>query len=470
MTTSREETHAKRERPGYVRRALCLALLAGGPAVILVVALSWVAGLPAPAERVLQGIAVVFWLGTVWVLRQHLVRPLQTLSNVLSGLREGDYSFQARGASRLDPLGEALCEVNALVEIMRQQRLGAMEATALLRTVMAEIDVAVFAFDAGQRLRLANRAGERLLAQPIERLQGRTAAELDLAECLEGEAPRTVQMSFRGGAGRWSLHRGQFRQSGLPHQLLVLSDLSRELREEERVAWQRLVRVLGHELNNSLAPVKSIAGSLASLVAREPLPSDWREDMCEGLAVIASRAEALNRFVGVYAQLARLPKPKLQTVDLGLLLRRVANIETRLPVRVESGPELTLSADPDQLEQAVINLVRNATDAVLEPQSGAARPTPLEGQPPTGPTGGAVPGVRVGWSRTRTEVEIWVEDDGPGLASSANLFVPFFTTKPKGSGIGLVLSRQIAEGHHGRLTLENRVAGTGCIARLRLPA
>jgi signal transduction histidine kinase len=278
---------------------------------------------------------------------------------------------------------------------------------------------------------------------------------LGLEECLAGEVPRTAQLPFGGAPGRWRIQRLSFRQSGLPHQLLVLSDLSRELREEERQAWQRLVRVLGHELNNSLAPVISIAASLSRLLQRDPRPADWEQDARDGLQVIGSRAESLERFVGAYAQLARLPRPRPQAVDLRRLAGRVADLETRLPIFIEPSPDVPLEADPDQLEQVLINLVRNAADAVL----GIAEGDPVP-----------APGVRMGWTRTGSEIEIWVEDDGPGLAGTANLFVPFFTTKPRGSGIGLVLCQQIAEGHGGSLTLENRVGARGCRARLRLPA
>jgi nitrogen fixation/metabolism regulation signal transduction histidine kinase len=411
-------------------------------------------GLSTAARVWLSLLVLGAWLAALWTLRERFVRPLQTVANILSGLREGDYSFRARRDQSGDAFDELVLEVNALVETMRQQRLGALEATALLRTVMAEIEVAVFAFDAAQCLRLVNRAGERLLAQPAERLLGRFAADLGLGECLDGEAPRTLQTGFAGASGRWRLHRQQFRQGGLPHTLLVISDLSRELREEEKLAWQRLVRVLGHELNNSLAPVKSIAGSLESLLQREPLPADWRADMRDGLGVIAGRAEALNRFVGAYAQLARLPRPRLQPVVLAPLVSRVVTLESRVPVTLVPGPECTVPADADQLEQGLINLVRNAADAVLEAG-------PAEAEPGRG--------VRVTWMRTGGDVELVVEDDGPGLASTANLFVPFFTTKQKGSGIGLVLCRQIAEGHGGSLTLVNRPGARGCVARLRLP-
>ncbi len=220
-----------------------------------------------------------------------------------------------------------MLEVNDLGQTLREQRLGAMEATALLRTVMSEIDVAVFAFDGDQRLRLVNRAGERLLAQPSARLLGRTSNELGLSACLnrtDGTGPYTMQMVFPGGVGRWDVRRSTFREGGAQHQLLVLTDLSQTLREEERIAWQRLLLVLGHELNNSLAPIKSVAGSLANLLTRDLEPPDWREDMQRGLAVISSRADSLARFVESYSKLARLPPPKLEPLKIGALVSRVA--------------------------------------------------------------------------------------------------------------------------------------------------
>jgi signal transduction histidine kinase len=313
---------------------------------------------------------------------------------------------------------------------------------------MEEIDVAVFTFDEEERLSLVNRAGARLLAQPEERLLMRSAKELGLAECLGGEAERTFQETFPGKTGRWGLRRSSFREGGLPHQLVVLTDLSQALREEERQAWKRLIRVLRHELGNSLAPIKSMASTLAHLLQRDPRPHDWETDTKRGLEVIADRSESLSRFLEAYGRLARLPQPTFQPVDVGVWVRKVAALTTRLPVEVVEGPEIIILADGDQLEQLLINLTQNAVDAALE-------------------TGG---GVRLGWSSNREGVDIWVEDEGPGLPETSNLFVPFFTTKPTGSGIGLVLSRQIAEAHGGTLVLTNRDEGRGCEARLRLPA
>ena len=438
----------KSSRVSYEGHIILLALLAALPAVACALIMIWTGSQPTHVQWTLTVLIVGCWAGFAVAIRERIVFPMQTLSNLLGALREGDFSVRGRSPKPDDALGEVMREINTLGSTLREQRLGALEATMLLRTVMREIDVAIFAFDEHQRLRLVNRAGERLLDSTPERLLGQTAGALHLEACLDGPDQTTMQANFPGGAGRWGVRRTGIRERGLPLELVVISDLTQALREQELQAWQRLVRVLGHELNNSLAPIKSIAGSLETILSREPLPEDWRDDMRRGLHIITSRSESLTRFIGAYARLAKLPRPQLQPLDVGDLLGRAASLETRLPVKLDAGPPLTIHGDPDQLEQVLINLLRNATDASLTTQGAVA----------------------MGWRRDGAMLEIWVTDEGPGLSSTANLFVPFFTTKPGGSGIGLVLSRQIAEGHGGALTLENRTGSAGCVAKLRLPA
>jgi two-component system nitrogen regulation sensor histidine kinase NtrY len=433
----------------HTSRVVLLALAAVLPFAAL--ALSFVWSVPSRTTSWRWSVTVVLGL-LLWALlaalHETVARPLQTLGNLIGALREEDFSFRARTDRSDDPLNLAFMELNGLAASLREERLGALEATALLRKVLAEIDVAVLAFDSDRRLRLTNRAGERLLGMPSERLVGLLADELGLGEIMAaGSDARVVDLALPAASGRFEVKHGNVRQGGRPVDLLVLSDVSRALREEERQAWQRLIRVLGHELNNSLTPIRSVTGSLEDLVSRQPRPHDWETDVKRGLALVGARAAALSRFMDGYARLARLPPPRKSPVRVREVVERAARLEVRVPVAVLAGPEITVEADADQLDQALINLVRNAADASLE-------------------TGG---GVRVGWTVGEREVELYVEDDGPGLPPSSNLFVPFFTTKPQGSGIGLVLSRQVAEGHGGSLVLANREGARGCRARLRLP-
>jgi nitrogen fixation/metabolism regulation signal transduction histidine kinase len=334
-------------------------------------------------------------------------------------------------------------EVNTLSTTLREHRVKAREATALLRKVLAEIDIAVFAFDGSGRLMLVNRAGERLVQS--DAASAKTASALGLDDLLVQEGRQTVSRRFPGGSGRWDVWTGSFREAGVPHWLLVISDLSRALREEERKAWQRLVRVMGHELNNSLTPIKSMATTLQTRLKGGVAVASLREDLGSSLGIIASRAEALGRFMTGYTMLARLPAPRRKPVRLRALVERAATIDTRKTVTVD-GEDVNISVDPDQLEQLIINLVKNAVDAA------GARGT-----------------VGVRWMTNENTLRLEVLDSGPGLSGTDNLFVPFFTTKPGGTGIGLVLCRQIAEAHDGTLTLENRDDAPGCVARLELP-
>ncbi|MEO5800750.1 MAG: ATP-binding protein [Gemmatimonadales bacterium] len=428
------------------RRIVAIAAWAALPAVVTALVLLWVE----PHSSRLQ------WTGTLvvastlgiglMVLHERVIRPLQTVSNLLAAMREGDFSHRARSSDPDDDLGLLYEEANALAEMLRGQRLGVIEATALLRTVMTEIDAAVFTFDASGALVLVNRGGERLLDEPMERLVGRQAAELGLEDCLEGETPRVLDQ--RGSyANRWELRRSSFRQDGRPHTLVLLTDVSRALQAEEREAWQRLIRVLSHEINNSLAPIRSFAGSLQAIVERGAHTSESDADLREGLEVIGQRADSLGRFIAAYARLARLPRPVLAPVRVAEWVRRVVPLEPRLRVTVVPGPDEVVSADADQLDQLLINLVRNAVDSVAD-------------------SGG---GVTVTWVVRGDDLEVLVEDDGSGIADTANLFVPFYTTKPGGSGIGLALSRRIAEAHGGTVRLENRSPQPGCRAIVQLP-
>ena len=259
----------KRVRLLYERRVSLFALLVALPALLVSGIFIWLQAWTLESKLALMFAELFVWWLLAMALQEQTTRPLQTLANVISALREEDYSFRARGAATDDALGELSIEVNALADLLADQRIRAIEATALLRRVVEEIEVPLFTFDPDQILRLVNSAGERLLQQPAVRLLGRTAKEIGLAACMSAESETVVPLHFQGPNARWLVRRSSFRQKGVPHTLIVLSDVSRALREEERGAWQRLIRVLGHELNNSLTPIKSIAGTLRAQISNQ---------------------------------------------------------------------------------------------------------------------------------------------------------------------------------------------------------
>jgi len=448
---AKQPTPPKRRKLSYDSFVLLLALMIALPSTVIAEILLLVGNYSSELKWTITLILVLGWIIGGSILQGRVIRPLQTLANMVASIREEDFSFRVRGGSRDDSLSDLTLELNNLADRMQQQKISALEATALLKKVLMEIDVAVFTFDRQQQLRIVNRAGEQLMGRIAPRILGLTAVELGLGHFLETPNPQVVEATFPGKHGRWAVSHTAFRENGVPHELLIISDMSRALRAEERQAWQRLIRVLGHELNNSLAPIKSIAGTLTSLTDRAGLPEDVHQDVQQGLHVIENRVESLSRFMQAYTQLARMPAPAKLQIDVEGLVRRAASLERRLPVKVLEGPKISINADADQLEQLLINVIRNAVDASLD----AAHEHPGT--------------VAVGWRANPYTLEIFVQDEGPGLLNSDNLFVPFFTTKHGGSGIGLILSRQIAEAHGGTLQLSNRKDRTGAEATLSLP-
>lgn len=455
----------KRARLLYEHRISLYSFLVALPGLIVSIVLVWMQPWGLESRLALIALELFAWWLLAMALQEQTTRPLQTLANVISALREEDYSFRARNAASDDALGELSLEVNTLADMLSDEKIRTIEATALLQRVVDEIDAPLFAFDPASALRLVNPAGEHLLLQPKARMIGRSATELNLQKCLAGENESLVELDLGDSQARWLLRRSSFRQNGVPHTLIVLSDVSRALREEERRAWQRLIRVLGHELSNSLAPIKSIAGSLNSRVATTPMDTEVRKDLQHGLEIIEARSASLHRFLEAYRQLAQMPAPVLREVALAPLVARIASLETRVKVCVKPGPDLLFRADPDQLEQMLINLVRNAADAVLESPSLAVRPERLNTTSQSDDEGK----VAVRWDFTAEDLSLLIEDDGPGLMNPANVFTPFYTTKPNGSGVGLVLSRQIAEAHGGRIEISNRTDRRGCLVKVVLP-
>jgi two-component system nitrogen regulation sensor histidine kinase NtrY len=453
----------KRTRLLYENRISLYSFLVALPGLLVSSVFLWMQPWSTGSRIALTAAELFIWWLLALALQEQTTRPLQTLANVIGSLREEDYSFRARNATAEDALGELSLEVNALADMLSSEKVRSIEATALLQRVVDEIDAPLFAFDPSLSLRLVNPAGEHLLRQSKARMMGRKAAELGLHDCLSAANETVVELNVGESQARWLLRRSSFRQHGVPHTLVVLSDVSRALREEERRAWQRLIRVLGHELSNSLAPIKSIAGSLNSRVQATNLDPEVRNDLQRGLEIIETRSASLQRFLEAYRKLAQMPAPKVKDVPLAALVSRVAALEMRLKVCVQEGPHIVFQADPDQLEQMLINLIRNAVDAVLENTSAVAKAD--EEASVEGKRGGVV----IRWDADNNQVILAIEDEGAGLLNRANLFTPFYTTKPNGSGVGLVLCRQIAEAHGGAVEISNRLDRPGCLVKVVLP-
>ncbi len=446
---------ASRPRARNLELSLTWLVLGGGaPAVVLSLLLLWWRHdvttdswwMQPELRWTLTVIVLLTWLTSASVARQLTTRSLQLLTNLLGALREGDYSIRGLSAKSGSAMAGVMREVNDLGSTLQRQRTEAVESTALLTHVMEEIAVAVFAFDPSEHVLLVNKAGERLLGKREADMIGQPASAFAFDEYLTGESRRLVERTIGGRRGRFEVRRASFYRDGRPHHLVVMADLSQALREEEQAAWQRIVRVLSHEINNSLTPIKSIAHSVKKIIERAA-GFERQPEVLQGLSLIEERSGALGRFLRAYAQLARLPKPQPKLVPVAPLIGRIVELEKRLTVRSLGGPDVTIVADSDQLEQLLINIVRNAVDASLETKGD----------------------VTIGWRVAADWLEVVIDDDGKGLPDTSNLFVPFFTTKPNGSGIGLALSRQIAEAHGGTLALENRIAHVGCRAALRIP-
>ena len=436
-----------RLRMSFQVRIVLLALAGGLPAVLLAFVLIQDLDIPDSFHRLIVVVLLAVWAGFAVAVHRATVEPLRSIANLLEALRGGDYAVRGRYARKGDALGDVVLESNRLGATLRSQRFEALEASALLHKVLAEIDVVVLAFDGDDMIQLANRAAGELLRRRPETLIGLSATEAGLAGLLEGPAVASESFAFPARSGRWQVMRETFREGGRLFRLLVVTDLSQALSDEERRAWRRLIRVIWHELNNSLAPIKSVIETSRDALAAGPLEAGDRRELSESLAVMAERAEGLRRFLSRYSELARLPKPTIADCRAAALLEQVAAVQVPGRVRVTVPDGLNVRGDADQLQQALINLVRNAIEA----------------------TAGGTEPVELRAFQGKDGVVFEVEDCGPGVANPDNLFVPFFTTKPGGSGIGLVLARQVAEAHGGSLSLQNRVDRSGCIARMIIP-
>ncbi|CAM2067507.1 Histidine kinase domain-containing protein [Sulfidibacter corallicola] len=423
------------------------ALIALFPVSGIALALVWFAAFPEKIRWTVTAAVIGANLWFVHYLTETFVTRLRNVSSLLFSMIEGDYSRQMRSVESSQSLNEIVKNLNALSRKLSSEHTGTFESHALLEKVLDQVDVAMFAFDDQTRLRWSNRSGTALIGTSANR--GKSAEELGLASFLAGEVPRVGEAAVAGKRRRWQIRRTPFREEGRPHILLLLSDLTEPLRREERDAWQRLLKVLRHEISNAVTPIASLVDTLPRIIQRPEKNPDWQEDLIEGLAIIRSRTAMLVTLMKRHRSIAGPSRPKLKMIEVAKQIRLVAAAESRIAVRLEPGPEVRLPADPEMLDQVLVNLVDNAVESALLGDGG----------------------VILRWQAfpSRGLFELEILDSGPGIANPEHLFVPFYTTKPDGNGIGLVLSRQIAEAHGGALSLHNREDASGARAILQLP-
>lgn len=409
---------------------------------------------------------VWFWIGSTWpvavkativvmflawivlvadTVRRELLGHIRTLSNLVESTRAQDYSMKAARARDPGELAELYQQINSLTDSLRIGRQSEQELLSILEKVVSQINVAIIVFDAHDAIRLVNPLAGVLLKASPDDLIGVRSSDTALALLPISTEPTLVDFRFPGAEGRWQVRQHYYRHQGQASRILFIADLKQVLSDEEIAAWQRLIRVISHEVNNSLTPITSLCQTLTGILARSDSPDD--ADVRMGLSVIAERAKGLQDFISVYARLARLPEPNRILFPAAALAGKLQRIFANQPLAIIPFPDVSVFGDPVHLEQALINLIKNGLEA--------------------NPDG--APAVSLSCALRDGQCEFQVADHGAGVGNPDNLFVPFYTTKAEGAGIGLILCRQIAAKHHGQVSLENRPDGPGAVARLTLP-
>jgi len=429
----------------FSQKIFTLTLAAAIPSYLCCLIFLWLIDYSVYAKILLTTLLSLSVFGFAGLIKQRLQFQFQTLSNLVEAVRGGDFTLRGKKRAANDPLTELTSQINLLSSSLSAQRIASEEAYRLLDKTIAHINVAIFAFDSNNKVKLANPAAGRLFSCDFLKLFGQSADALALTSFFTNEQTQLLEHTFPGGSGRWQIRLDSYRDKGVQGKLLFINDLKTVLREEELKAWKNLIKVISHEVNNSLYPISSMSQTLGKLVRREPLAEDWREDVGEGLSVIGERANNLTDFIKRYAKVAKLPEPNKQIFSMSQLIAHTAIIQSNpqdIIINELSNTDMELFADQSMIEQVMINLLKNALEA---------------GAP-----------VELSWGENKQSQWLTIMDHGTGIKNTANLFVPFYSTKPAGSGIGLVLCQQILDKHQGTLTLENSEQA-GCLVKVTLP-
>ena len=386
---------------------------------------------------------------TAYLIHRKLTYQFRSVSNLVSTMAHGDYSLRARRANGSGAVNELTLAVNTLAERLSHQRWESIESQLLLQTIIEHIDVAILALNESGELRLLNPAARTLLNTENNDATSSLQGQLSFLQTFTSGEHQVVELSFGHQQGRFNIHVEEFREAGKQHKLLFITDVRRLLRREENKAWQSLVRVISHEINNSLSPIASLSQTLMRLIQKQPEHIAGREDLLAGLNIISERATGLGQFIDSYKQLAKLPEPQKQPTSIFSMINKVCALLKETTIEIETADDVIIDIDPLQMEQVMINLLKNAVEAMAH----------------TNPRGR----IYIAWTVKEAMFQLTLCDEGCGISNLDNMFVPFYSTKKHGTGIGLVLCRQIIEAHDGRITITNQTNAPGCCVRIELP-
>lgn len=393
------------------------------------------------------GLLVIY---TSYRIHQKSAYQFRSLSNLLEAMIQGDYSLRARSDESNSALDELVVSINGLAQRLSSQRTESVESQLLLSTVIEHIDVAIVALNEANNIRFLNPAAKNLLQLGQEDSNATLLEQLSVVQSFSSGHHQVVELSLGRQQGRFNVHVEEFRESGLQHKLLFITDVRTLLRSEERKAWQSLVRVISHEINNSLSPIASISQTLKRLLSqKENNVSENKKDLIEGLTIITERANSLSQFVDSYKQLAKLPEPNKQTTSILELLEKIKLLFKNQKIIIDPKADIQLFIDPVQFEQVFINIFKNAIESMSQVNTQGV--------------------VNVKWNAKGSFFKLNIYDEGCGIGNLDNIFVPFYSTKKHGSGIGLVLCRQIIEAHGGSLVITNRIDAQGCCVSIEVP-
>ena len=384
---------------------------------------------------------------------QQVIFQLRTSTNLVEAMTSGDYGLRANNKGVDGALSDFNQLLNKLAQRLAEQSLITREKQILLTKITDQIDVAVVAVDQERNLTLMNPAAERLFKKRFDELEGWPIKTLGLQNVMTEALNKVTEFEINKDKRKVYVRTDTYFELGEKHHIIFITDIQHLLRDEERLAWQRLLRVLSHEINNSLAPIASISETLTQSFKSEdeskPLSQDSRENLFEGLSVITERAHSLNHFIQDYQKLTRLPLPNKSEFSLRPFMQSICQLFEKSEFNVPD-QDMKVFGDPEQLQQVFVNLFKNAQEANLANNQTSSS-------------------IKLEWYARSDNVVIEVCDQGTGINNEDNLFVPFYTTKKQGSGIGLTLSRQIALNHGGDLNLMNKLQGPGAQAIFTLP-